>query len=93
MNLSKTLPANAAVMNAIAFEKFGDSTVLSVAKLPRPTPKPGEVLIRISHTSVNPVDWKIRRGYLKDMLPHVFPVIPGWDAAGTVETVGLNVNG
>ena len=78
-------------MSAIAFDTFGDATVLNVKKVPRPEVKSGEVLVRISHTSVNPVDWKIRLGYLKDMLPHVFPIIPGWDAAGVIESVGPGV--
>lgn len=80
-------------MKAIAFEQFGDASVLQVKEVKRPEAKPGEVLIRLSHTSVNPVDWKIRLGYLKDMLPHVFPVIPGWDAAGVVASVGEGVSG
>lgn len=75
-------------MKAIIFDTFGPASVLKEAQVSSPTPKKGEVLIRISHTSVNPVDWKIREGYLKDMLPHVFPVIPGWDAAGEVVALG-----
>ena len=78
-------------MKAIAFDSFGDPDVLKVVSLPRPVAAPSEVLVRLSHTSVNPVDWKIRKGFLKDMLPHVFPIIPGWDAAGVVESIGLGV--
>ena len=78
-------------MNAIVFENFGSSQVLKPATIATPTPKLGEVLIRIKHTSVNPVDWKIREGYLQAMLPHVFPVIPGWDAAGEIVQVGEGV--
>ena len=78
-------------MKAISFNSFGDANVLTVTTEPRPEPKAGEVLIRMSHTSVNPVDWKIRLGYLKDMLPHVFPIIPGWDAVGVVERIGASV--
>lgn len=75
-------------MKAIIFDTFGPASVLKQSQVSNPTPKKGEVLIRISHTSVNPVDWKIREGYLKDMLPHVFPVISGWDAAGEVVALG-----
>ena len=79
-------------MKAIAFEKFGDVGELGVRSVPVPKVGDDEVLIRVHNTSVNPVDWKIRRGYLKDLLPHIFPVIPGWDAAGVVEQVGINVS-
>ncbi len=47
-----------------------------------------EVLIELAYTGVNPVDWKIREGYLKDALPHELPIIPGWDAAGDIADVG-----
>lgn len=78
-------------MKAIIFNEFGPSSVLKVAELPNPQVSPGEILIRLSHTSVNPVDWKIRLGYLKDMLPHSFPIIPGWDASGQVVALGEGV--
>lgn len=87
-----TAPAQTSkTMNAIYFEQFGSASVLKAGTLPTPTAKAGEVLIRITNTSVNPVDWKIREGYLKDFLPHRFPIVPGWDAAGTIAAVGANV--
>jgi NADPH:quinone reductase-like Zn-dependent oxidoreductase len=91
MTTSKIAPSAPTTMKAIAFDSFGDENVLNVASLPRPTVEPAEVLIKLSHTSVNPVDWKIRRGYLTSMLPHIFPIIPGWDAAGVVEAIGSEV--
>jgi NADPH2:quinone reductase len=39
---------------------------------------------------VNPVDWKIRQGYLEGLIDTVFPAVPGWDVAGVVEQVGLD---
>jgi NADPH:quinone reductase-like Zn-dependent oxidoreductase len=56
--------------------------------MPTPTPGPGQVRIRIEAAGVNPVDWKIREGYLNDRLPHRFPLILGWDLAGKVDLVG-----
>src|SRR5438128_9214900 len=78
-------------MKAIVIEKFGGVEVLKLAQVNAPEAGPGEVLIRVSHAGVNPVDWKIREGYLKDLFPHRFPVILGWDAAGTIEAVGEGV--
>lgn len=79
-------------MKAIIFEKFGSSVVLKQDTVQNPTPSRGEVLIKITHTSVNPVDWKIREGYLQSLFPHHFPIIPGWDAAGEVIEIGEGVS-
>jgi NADPH2:quinone reductase len=78
-------------MKAIIFDTFGPASVLKQTNVPDPKAGRGEVLLRISHTSVNPVDWKIREGFLKDMMPHRFPIIPGWDAAGEVVALGEGV--
>lgn len=75
-------------MKAVLFKEFGPSAVLSIGEFPRPPVGPSDILIRLEFTSVNPVDWKIRLGHLKDMLPHNLPAIPGWDAAGVVEETG-----
>lgn len=75
-------------MRAIAIERFGGPETLKLMELPAPEPKAGEVLIRVVAAGVNPVDWKVREGYLQKLLPHRFPLISGWDAAGVVEAVG-----
>lgn len=78
-------------MKAVTFDKFGGTDTLKLRDFPTPEPRENEVLIKIENTSVNPVDWKIREGYLKDRLPHHFPIIPGWDAAGKIAKVGKGV--
>ena len=75
-------------MRAIAIEKFGGPELLHEMDLPRPKPGKGEILIRVVAAGVNPVDWKIREGYLQELMPHAFPLIPGWDVAGVVEEHG-----
>ncbi len=60
--------------------------------LPDPVPQAGEVVIRIVAAGVNPVDWKIREGLLQQRLPHRFPLVPGWEAAGYIETTGPGAN-
>ncbi|MEW5847623.1 MAG: NADP-dependent oxidoreductase [Myxococcota bacterium] len=80
-------------MKAIVIDAFGGADKLHPAELPSPNPAAGEVLVEIAATSVNPVDWKIREGKLARMFPHHFPLIPGWDAAGTVAAVGSAVKG
>lgn len=80
-------------MQAVYFESFGDASVLKIGTQPTPVATAGEVQINIRYTSVNPVDWKIREGYLKDFLPHQLPIIPGWDVAGVVSAIGAGVTG
>jgi NADPH:quinone reductase-like Zn-dependent oxidoreductase len=58
---------------------------------PRPEPGAGEVLVRVHAAGVNPVDWKVRAGYLKEMLHYSLPFIPGWDFSGVAEGVGAGV--
>jgi NADPH2:quinone reductase len=78
-------------MNAMIFNQFGSSNVLEIAHIQKPTAAANQVLIRVEHTSVNPVDWKIRQGYLSNLMPHEFPIVPGWDVAGVIESVGSEV--
>lgn len=79
-------------MKAVVIDRFGGPEQLRLAEIRTPEPGAGEVLIKIEYTSVNPVDWKIREGMLESMFPHAFPLILGWDAAGTVAAVGDGVH-
>lgn len=78
-------------MKAIAINSFGGPEVIRLMDLPQPEPADSEILIRVKAAGVNPVDWKIRAGLLEGRLPHQFPIILGWDAAGVVEAVGSEV--
>lgn len=75
-------------MRAIAIDAFGGRDRLRVTDLPPPRPSRGEVLLHVVAAGVNPVDWKIREGWLQTFLPHAFPLVPGWEAAGVVEELG-----
>ncbi|MBD2463085.1 NADP-dependent oxidoreductase [Oscillatoria sp. FACHB-1407] len=78
-------------MNAVRLHGYGDPEVLVYETVPRPEPKADEVLIRIHGAGVNPADWKMRQGYLKDKFPFPLPLILGYDLAGVVEAVGTQV--
>ncbi|MGW9265627.1 NADP-dependent oxidoreductase [Gordonia terrae] len=77
-------------MRAITYDRFGGPDVLELTDLPTPKVGPDSVLVRVRASSVNPVDWKVREGYLAEIMDTVFPVVPGWDVAGVVEQVGLD---
>ncbi|MFF4099669.1 NADP-dependent oxidoreductase [Streptomyces sp. NPDC001903] len=78
-------------MRAMAYETYGGTEVLSETELPMPKLAPGEILVRVKCASVNPVDWKIMAGGLDPLMDVMYPVVPGWDVAGTVERVGIDV--
>ncbi|ARJ65738.1 hypothetical protein WV31_08760 [Magnetospirillum sp. ME-1] len=80
-------------MKAIICDRFGGPEVMRLDEIETPTPGPGEVLIRVHAAGVNPVDWKIREGGLARLFPCKFPLIPGWDAAGTIAALGDGVTG
>jgi NADPH:quinone reductase-like Zn-dependent oxidoreductase len=77
-----------ATMKAVRVHEYGGPEVLKYEDAPKPQAAPGEVLIRVHAASVNPVDWKIRAGYLQQMLNYKLPVILGWDVSGVVDSVG-----
>jgi NADPH:quinone reductase-like Zn-dependent oxidoreductase len=78
-------------MKAIAINEFGGKDTLQLMDLPLPKVNEGEILVKVKAAGVNPVDWKIREGYIKDLFPYAFPIILGWDAAGIVEQTGPGV--
>jgi NADPH:quinone reductase-like Zn-dependent oxidoreductase len=81
-----------ATMQAVRFHSYGGPEVLVWEEVPRPEAGPGEALIRVHAAGVNPLDWKVRAGQVKDWLPHRLPLIPGWDVSGVVEAVGPEVS-
>ncbi|MEV4197830.1 NADPH:quinone reductase [Micromonospora globbae] len=76
-------------MKAIVYERTGDPSVLQLVERPVPEPGPGEVLVRLAVSGVNPTDWKARR--LWPMPPEGWQ-IPGQDGAGVIEAVGEGVD-
>lgn len=78
-------------MKAIRIHSHGGPEVLQYEDVDRPEMRDDDVLIRVHAAGVNPVDWKIRNGYMKEMFD--LPLIPGWDVAGVVEEKGPVVRG
>ena len=75
-------------MRAIAVREWGGRDKLELIEHDVPPVAPDGVLVRVKAAGVNPVDYKIRGGYMAEKLPYHFPVIIGWDLAGVVEKVG-----
>jgi len=81
-----------ATMKAIRIHSYGGADVLAYEDVPIPQIAEDEILVRVHAAGVNPVDWKVRQGYLKDFLVRQLPFIPGWDVSGTVEKAGAKVS-
>ncbi|WP_172328459.1 NADP-dependent oxidoreductase [Mangrovicoccus sp. HB161399] len=79
-------------MTAVVLHRFGGTDGLRVEQVVRPAPGPGEVLVRIAGTSVNPVDLMIRRGGYPRVGPERLPYIGGRDVAGHVAETGAGVD-
>jgi NADPH:quinone reductase-like Zn-dependent oxidoreductase len=77
-----------AIMKAIRIHGHGDSSALLYEDAPVPSILPDEVLIKVHFAGVNPVDWKIRAGYGRYRDAFTFPLILGWDVAGSIVCVG-----
>ncbi|NNJ27446.1 NAD(P)-dependent alcohol dehydrogenase [Alienimonas chondri] len=75
-------------MRAIVYRDYGGPEVLQLAERPEPEYGGDEVLIRVAAASVNPIDYRLRKGEMKWLLPGGFPRIPGYDVAGTVVSAG-----
>jgi NADPH:quinone reductase-like Zn-dependent oxidoreductase len=79
-------------MKAVRIHAYGKVGVLAYEDAPVPVIAPDELLVRVVAASVNPVDWKIREGYLRRMISHTLPLTLGWDVSGVVEAVGAGVS-
>lgn len=78
-------------MRAVLAERYGGPEVLELADVPAPRVGPNGVLVQVHASSVNPVDWKLRKGLLAPLWKLRFPVIWGCDCSGVVSEVGTAV--
>ena len=76
-------------MKAIVLKSFGGPESFELCDLPQPVPDAGQVLVRVHATSINPLDYQVRRGDYPDLVP--LPAITGHDVSGVVEEVGPGV--
>jgi len=69
-------------MKAIRIHEYGDAGILRLEEVPRLSISDDQILVRVHDAGVNPIDWKIRQGSMKQVLPVSFPVTVGQDFAG-----------
>jgi len=80
-------------MKAVLLHGYGDVNQLSYEDTEVPQPAVGELLVKTIAVSLNPIDWKLRRGDMKDRMPLKFPAILGRDLSGEVAELGAGVTG
>jgi len=68
----------------MVYDDYGDPNVLHAARIDRPERLPGQAIVQVVASSVNPIDYRMRRGEMKWLLPGGFPRVPGYDVAGYV---------
>lgn len=78
-------------MKAVVLKGYGDVEHLELTDVDEPSPGPRQIKVKVAAASVNPVDWKIRKGELRGVLPLHLPVILGRDVSGEVVAVGREV--
>lgn len=76
-------------MKAIVLKSFGGPESFELCEVPKPVPQEGQVLVRVHATSINPLDFQVRRGDYTEYVP--LPAITGHDVSGVVEEVGPGV--
>lgn len=72
------------LMRAIVYDDYGDAGVLRRTHIPMRQPESDEIVIEVRASSVNPIDYRLRKGELKGVLLGGFPRVPGYDVAGVV---------
>lgn len=78
-------------MKAAQFRDYGGPEVITINEVPKPVPSGNQVLIEVHSATINPFDYKVRRGYMKDAMPLKLPLTIGGSLSGVVTEVGSEV--
>lgn len=77
-------------MKALVYREFGGADRFELTEIDPPHIGPDTMLVRVVAAGINPVDYKVREGYLQGLIDTHLPAVPGWDVAGVVEKPGLD---
>ncbi|WP_312678575.1 NADP-dependent oxidoreductase [Microbacterium sp.] len=77
-------------MKALVYSDFGGNDRFQIVDREMPHNGPDTLVVRVVAAGLNPVDYKVREGYLRGAIDTLLPAVPGWDVAGIVEKTGLD---
>lgn len=77
-------------MKALTYTEFGGLDRFALTERDEPHNGPDTLVVRVVAAGINPVDYKVREGYLRGLIDTQLPAVPGWDVAGVVEKTGLD---
>jgi NADPH:quinone reductase-like Zn-dependent oxidoreductase len=80
-------------MKAVVLHEYGGPDRLQYEEWDDPQPGDGQILIRVVAAGINPIDWKLRSGAMKNFMPLQLPAILGYDYSGVVRSIGKGVEG
>jgi NADPH:quinone reductase-like Zn-dependent oxidoreductase len=80
-------------MKSVQFAEYGAPDVLHVVDVDEPHAGPGQIRVAVRAAGINPIDWKIRSGAMRQMMQVELPSIPGVEVAGVVDEVGDGLSG
>ncbi|HEY9778514.1 MAG TPA: NAD(P)-dependent alcohol dehydrogenase [Planktothrix sp.] len=80
-------------MKAVVIDQYGPAGAVQIRDIEKPVPGDRQILVRVKSASINPIDWKVRRGDLRLIVVKKFPRVLGVDFAGDIEAVGAQVKG
>lgn len=75
----------------VQFAEYGGPDVLGLVEAPPPQPGPGQVRVAVRAAGVNPIDWKIVAGFMREQIPLQLPAGTGSDVAGVIDEIGSDV--
>jgi NADPH:quinone reductase-like Zn-dependent oxidoreductase len=78
-------------MKSLAYNEFGGTDVLQLIDVSKPTMGDNELLVKVKSVSLNPIEWKFRKGEMKMMSGKKFPQFVGGEFSGVIEQVGKNI--
>src|SRR5436853_7498773 len=78
-------------MKAARINKYGEAYVIEVNDVPKPVIKDNQVLVEVHAATINPFDWKLIKGNMKDSIPLELPITVGADFSGIIRGVGKDV--
>src|SRR3984893_17561106 len=80
-------------MKALIVDEYGPPQAARIGEIDKPPLKDGSLLVKIYAAGINPFDYKLITGAVKDFMPISFPHVPGMDGAGIVDEIGQGVQG